>query len=179
MKLEKETALIEAILFLEHEPLDVRSLANISELPRDVVLEAIACLQERYCSPDCGMEITEIANGFLMSPKNELWSFLKNRYGKRNENSLSRAAMETLSIIAYSQPITKSEIESMRGVSADGMIRLLSEKNLIKTVGKKDAPGRPIQYGTTAEFLKSFRLSSIADLPRLDELDQERFGTDQ
>jgi segregation and condensation protein B len=87
--------------------------------------------------------------------------------------------METLSIIAYSQPITRQEIESIRGVSADGMIKLLLARNMIKEVGKKEAPGRPVQYGTTKEFLKLFRLASIADLPKMDELDQERFEPEE
>jgi segregation and condensation protein B len=83
--------------------------------------------------------------------------------------------METLSIIAYSQPITRAEIEAIRGVSADNMVRLLMERNLIRETGKKDVPGKPIQYGTTKEFLKFFRLNSIADLPKLDETESERF----
>ena len=83
--------------------------------------------------------------------------------------------METLSIIAYSQPITRAEIEAIRGVSADNMIRLLADRNLIKEVGKKDAPGKPVQFGTTKEFLKFFRLNSISDLPKLEETESERF----
>jgi segregation and condensation protein B len=83
--------------------------------------------------------------------------------------------METLSIIAYQQPVTKAEIEAIRGVSADNMVRLLLDRNLIKEVGKKDIPGKPVQYGTTKEFLKFFRLQSIADLPKLDETENERF----
>lgn len=83
--------------------------------------------------------------------------------------------METLSIIAYSQPVTRAEIEAIRGVSADNMIRLLIEKDLIKEVGKKDVPGKPAMFGTTKEFLKIFRLNSIADLPKLDETERERF----
>lgn len=83
--------------------------------------------------------------------------------------------METLAIIAYSQPITRAEIEALRGVSADNMIRILLERNLIKEVGKKDIPGKPVQFGTTKDFLQLFRLNSIADLPRLDETESERF----
>ena len=94
---------------------------------------------------------------------------------EKNEARLSKAAMETLSIIAYSQPITRSEIEAIRGVSADNMIRLLVERNFIREVGKKDIPGKPVQFGTTKEFLKFFRLNSIADLPKLDETESERF----
>ena len=175
MELERETALIEAILFLETEPLPLKSLVSISSLSKDVVMGAIARLQEKYCSEDHGMEIIEIGGGFILSPKAELWEYLREHYGKRNEGRLSRAAIETLSIIAYSQPITRGEIESIRGVAADGMIKILTERKLIRPVGKKDAPGKPIQYGTTPEFLKLFRLGSIADLPKLDDVDRERF----
>ena len=83
--------------------------------------------------------------------------------------------METLAIIAYSQPVTKAEIRDYRGVSPDNMILLLAEKGLIREVGKKDVPGKPIQYGTTKEFLKVFRLNSIADLPKLSDRDRDRF----
>ena len=87
----------------------------------------------------------------------------------------SQKLQKTLAIIAYSQPITRAEIEQLRGVGVDNMIRLLIERNLIKEVGKKEAPGRPTLFGTTKEFLKLFRLNSIADLPKLDEDEQERF----
>jgi len=91
---------------------------------------------------------------------------------------LSRAALETLSIIAYSQPITRGEIDAIRGVASDGMIRVLLARELIQEVGKKETPGRPIQFGTTRTFLRSFRLSSIADLPKLDDLEREKFELD-
>ena len=176
--LENECALVEAILFLESEPIDATTIATVADISKEAVLETISALQEGYVRASSGLEIIEIAGGFLLSPKVELWAHLKRRYGKRNETNLSRAALETLSIIAYSQPITRGEIESIRGVSADGMIRLLVSKDLIRTVGKQDTVGRPVLYGTTSEFLKSFRLSSIAELPRLDEIDQERFELD-
>ena len=178
MNLDRETALVEAILFLETEPIDAGTVAKIGDLSKDVVLEAVSRLQRRYEAEDTGVEIVDIAGGFLLSPKVALWPHLKRRYGKKNETVLSRAALETLSIIAYSQPITRSEIESIRGVSADGMIRLLLAKNMIKVVGKQETPGKPALYGTTQDFLKSFRLSSIADLPKLDEIEQERFELD-
>ena len=95
--------------------------------------------------------------------------------GSKNEGKLSKAALETLSIIAYSQPITRAEIESIRGVNADNMIRLLLERDFIKVIGKKEIPGHPSQYGTTEEFLKYFHLNSIAELPKLDESEEERF----
>lgn len=174
-RLDTNTALIEAILFLEHEPQDEKSLARISDLSEDEVSLALQSLGEKYRAADSGLELARISGGWLLGPKKEYWNFLRERYGRRSEGRLSRAAMETLSIIAYSQPITRYEIEQIRGVSADNMIRLLIERELIKEVGKKDAPGKPVQFGTTKEFLKLFRLDSIADLPRLDESESERF----
>ncbi len=175
VNLDKETALIEAILFLESEPQSEAVLVKNSELSKDVVDMAIQQLKEKYSASDSGIELIQISGGWTLSPKKELWDFLKERYGKKSEGKLSKAAMETLSIIAYSQPITRAEIEAIRGVSADNMIRLLVERSLIKEVGKKDIPGKPVQFGTTKEFLKFFRLNSIADLPRLDEAESERF----
>ena len=107
--------------------------------------------------------------------KKDNWEVLKDQYGSKREGKLSKSAMETLAIIAYSQPITRAEIESIRGVGVDNMIRVLLERNLIKEVGKKETPGRPTLFGTTKEFLKLFRVNSISKLPELDEDDEERF----
>jgi segregation and condensation protein B len=166
-KPEKETALIEAILYLEADPLDEAALIRISGLAKETVREALKNLEERYSHADSGVELSRIGGGIMISPKREYWENLKDRYGKKNEARLSKAALETLAIVAYSQPVTRAEIEQIRGVSADTMIRLLMEKNLVREVGKKDVPGKPAQYGTTREFLKFFRLESIADLPKL------------
>ncbi|MFP4382585.1 MAG: SMC-Scp complex subunit ScpB [Spirochaetia bacterium] len=175
MDLQVEKALIEAVLFLESDPIDEKTLAKVSKLDLEVIRQVLPELKHDYDSPERGLELIEIGEGYQLIPKKELWNTLKERYGKFNTEKLSRAAMETLSIIAYSQPITRGEIENIRGVSADGMIRQLLSKDLIKEVGKKDAPGKPVQYGTTREFLKAFRLASIADLPKLDEVEQDRF----
>jgi segregation and condensation protein B len=176
--LAKETALIEAILYLESDPLEEASLARISGLSAEVVRNALNVLDERYDQEGSGVELSRIGGGLVISPKKEYWDKLRDRYGKKNENRLSKAALETLSIIAYSQPITRSEIEAIRGVQVDAMIRLLLEKGLIREAGKKDVPGKPLQYGTTREFLKFFRLESIADLPKLDEKEADRFELD-
>jgi segregation and condensation protein B len=175
--LTKETALalIEAILFLEAEAIDEASLSRISSLSQEAVKEALEKLKDRYAEPDSGLELQFVSGGYMISPRKSLWETLKTRYGRKNENRLSRAAMETLSIIAYSQPITRAEIEAIRGSQPDNMIRILLEKNLIREMGKKDVPGKPAQYGTTREFLKVFSLGSIADLPKLDESEAERF----
>ena len=175
LQLSKETALIETILYLEGEPLDEAALARISGLAQDAVKQALENLDERYAADDCGLELSRIGGGVMISPKKIYWENLREKYGKKNDSRLSRAAMETLAIIAYSQPVTRAEVEAIRGVQADNMIRLLLDKNLIREMGKKDIPGKPAQYGTTREFLKIFRLGSIADLPKLDESEAERF----
>lgn len=178
VKLDSETALIEAILFLESDPLDEAAISKISGLSKEVVDASLAELGERLSGASSGLELAKLSGGWIISPKAELWEYLRERYGKKNDHKLSRAALETLSIIAYSQPVTRAEVESIRGVAADTMIRLLLDRELIKEVGKKDAPGKPVQYGTSKDFLKFFRLGSIADLPKLDELEQERFELD-
>ena len=175
MELHKETALVEAILFLEGEPLDKAAISRISGLSKDVVEKTLKNLEDRYASAESGLEISHIVGGYTISPKKEYWDSLKEKYGKKNENRLSRAAMETLSIIAYSQPITRAEVEAIRGINPDNMIRLLIQNKMIDEMGKKDIPGKPVQYGTTKEFLKVFRLGSIADLPKLMESEAERF----
>lgn len=175
LNLDSETALLETILFLESEPQNTENLAKISQLSIDVVNEALARLREKYANADSGIEIAEIIGGWMLVPKKESFDLVKEKYGKKNEGRLSKAAIETLSIIAYSQPITRAEIESIRHVNADNMMRILLDRNFIKEVGKKDIPGKPILYGTTKEFLEFFHLQSIADLPQLDEKESERF----
>ncbi|MDA3951655.1 MAG: SMC-Scp complex subunit ScpB [Spirochaeta sp.] len=174
--MDEEKALIEAILFLEIDPIDIKTLARISGLSREQVEEVVSELRTDLDAAGRGMELVSVDGSIQLSPKRELWPRLRQRFGRKRESRLSRAAMETLSIVAYSQPITRSEIESLRGVSADTMIRQLLDRNLIREIGRKNAPGRPVQFGTTREFLQHFGLESIADLPKLDEIDQERFS---
>ncbi len=175
MELSTEAALIEAILLLENEPIEGRKLGAIAGLAPEALEGALSELRQAFEADQHGLEIVEIGGGYTFAPRKDLWDRLRERYGKANENRLSKAALETLAIVAYSQPITRGEIESIRGVSADGMIKLLAAKNFIREVGKKDAPGKPVQYGTTKEFLKAFRLATIADLPKLDGLERDRF----
>ena len=175
MDFNKETALLETILFLESEPLTVKVLSNKAQLSEEVVEKCLEKLKEKYASEDSGIELVMIIGGWCLAPKKEYWEVLKEFYGSKREGRLSRSALETLSIIAYKQPVTRAEVEQIRGVGVDNMIRFLMERNLIKEVGKKEAPGRPTLFGTTKEFLKLFRLNSIAELPKLDEDEQERF----
>jgi segregation and condensation protein B len=175
MELTKEGALIEAVLLLESDPVELRKLSTITGLSPEDTEAAIAHLRAVLEEDHHGLEIVEIGGGFAFAPRKDLWEQLRERYGKSAENRLSKAALETLAIVAYSQPITRAEVESIRGVSADGMIKLLLSRNFIREVGKKDTVGKPVQYGTTREFLKAFRLNTISDLPKLDGLERERF----
>jgi segregation and condensation protein B len=179
MELSKNAALVEAVLLLESDPVDLRKLATITDLSPDDAREAVATLRLVLENDGHGLEIVEIGGGYAFAPRKALWEKLRERYGRSSDNRLSRAALETLAIVVYSQPITRLEIEGIRGVSADGMIRLLLGRSLIREVGKKDAPGKPVQYGTTREFLTAFRLSTIADLPKLDGLERERFEREE
>ena len=173
--IEKETALVEAILLMEGDAVDESAIAKIGGISKETVIAALENLSERYTAADCGLELSRIGGGIMIYAKREYWENLRDRYGKKNEGKISRAAMETLAIVAYQQPVTRPEIEKIRGVSADNMIRLLMEKELIETAGKSDTLGRPVTYRTTKNFLKLFRLNSIADLPKLSELDIEKF----
>ena len=175
VNLEKETGLVEAVLFLDSEPLNVDAIARISQLAPQVVEQCLEGLKEKYLQENSGIELSLITGGWTLTPKKEYWDVLKERYGNKNAGKLSRSAMEVLSIIAYKQPVTRAEIEAIRGVPPDNMIRLLQERQLIKEVGRKDGPGRPVQFGTTKDFLKFFGLNSIAELPQLDEKESERF----
>lgn len=175
MELEKETALVEAVLFLESEPATEKLISNVSELSEEVVRVCIENLKEKYAKEESGVELEMITGGWAIVPKKDIWNVLRERYGEKNKSRLSKSALETLSIIAYKQPITRSEIEQIRGVSADNMIRLLIERSLITEAGHKDVPGHPTQFKTTKEFLKYFHLNSIAELPQLDEDEEQRF----
>ncbi len=175
MKLEKEMAILEALLFLENEAVDSKTLSRLSGIPLQAVEQILVQIKEHFDLEQHGIELVQLGSGYTFAPKKDLWENLKDRYGKKNEQKLSKASMETLSIIAYSQPVTRPEIDSIRGVSSDGSIKMLLMRNLVQEVGKKDAPGRPIQYGTTREFLKVFRLTSISELPKLGDIERERF----
>jgi len=173
--IEKETALLETILYMENEPLDEETICGICGFTRDTLKTVFDNLKEKYSAANCGLELINSNGKINITVKREYWDKLKERYGKKNEGKISRAAMETLAIVAYSQPVTRPEIEKIRGVSADNMIRLLLEKGLVRETGKKDIPGRPVMYGTTKEFLKFFSLNSIVELPKLGEYDIEKF----
>ena len=173
--LEKEVGLVEAVLFLDSEPLSVDAISRISELSEEVVEKCLDELREKYVQESSGIELSQITGGWTLTPKKEYWEVLKERYGNKNAGRLSRSAMEVLSIIAYKQPITRAEIEKIRGVSSNHAVSKLVEYNLVCELGRLDAPGRPLLFGTTEEFLRSFGVHSIDELPVLSTVQLEEF----
>lgn len=158
--------MIEALLFVSGEPMQLRELVKATEWDDDAVLEALAELKQRYESQDSGLQVVEIAGGWQLATRSE-YAPIVGKLLAPNANRLSRPALETVTIVAYRQPCTQAELEAIRGVSCDGVLKTLVERELIAEAGRKQTPGRPILYATTAQFLHYFGLASIDDLPPL------------
>ena len=165
---EKEMAAVEALLFVAKEPLSAKKIAEVLEISPNKVLDLIEDLKEKYNSVASGITIVEIENTFRLSTKPEMARFIEILY-KQPTLTLSSAALEVLSIIAYKQPITRGEIDFIRGVQSDSVLATLLDKGLIKELGRKEGPGRPILYGTTDTFLLHFGLNSINELPKFED----------
>ena len=157
--------LVEALLFTTEEPLSPDKLAEITGVAIKEVREALWQLQKEYSHAERGLQVMEIAKGFQLGTKPELAPVLETMFKGEKSYILSQAALETLAIIAYRQPVTRVDIECVRGVKVDGVLETLHKRRFIRTVGRKDAPGRPILYGTTKEFLKYFGLKDLSQLP--------------
>lgn len=169
---EEEVAAIEALLFVAKDPLSSEKIAEIMEISVENVLELVEILKERYVDPESGLAVIELENGYKIGTKPSLSRYIEILY-KQPTQSLSHAALEVLSIVAYRQPITRGEIDFIRGVQSDTALATLVEKGLIKEVGRKDSPGRPILYGTTDLFLIHFGIKSLDDLPELELTEPE------
>ncbi|MCM8819744.1 MAG: SMC-Scp complex subunit ScpB [Candidatus Omnitrophica bacterium] len=161
--------IIESLLFVNEKPLTVEEISEILDLDKDVIKENIEMLMKEYNERESGICIIKVAGGYQMCshPDNEIW--IKKMYYQRYKQKLSTAALETLAIIAYKQPITRLEIEAIRGVNIDGVIHHLLNLGLIKTAGRKEVVGRPFLYVTTRKFLEYFGLNSLSELPKLEE----------
>ena len=167
-------SVIEAILFASDEPISAEKLVNIAEFNGGVkqVKKCIETLNEQYTQSGRAFRIEEIAGGFQMMTLPEYNNWLKNLLRQRTDNKLSPAALETLAIIAYKQPIIRADVEAIRGVACGEMLRSLMYKGLVKIVGKAEVLGRPLLYGTTRKFLEVFGLNDLKDLPKAEELKQ-------
>lgn len=170
---ESVKSLLEALLFLSGEPLMLSSVKKIVDLGEDEFKRVMSELMTEYNDREGGIIITEVAKGYQMVTNPKYGSMIKMFKGVQASNKLSIAALETLAIIAYKQPIIKAEIERVRGVNSDGVIKTLLDRRLIKIIGKKDAPGRPLYYGTTQEFLQYFGLKDLTELPTVKDISRE------
>ncbi len=162
-------AAVEGILFAASEPLSLERIAQILEVNREDALELVEILTTQYQAQHRGIQVVELAGGYQMSTRPELAAYIERMY-KPQFHSLSHAALEALAIIAYKQPVTRGEIEVIRGVQSDRAVATLVDKNLVKEVGRKEGPGRPVLFGTTDEFLKHFGLKDLTDLPTQEEI---------
>jgi segregation and condensation protein B len=163
-------SVIEAVLFASDEPLTVARLANIVEVTSKQVREHIDNLNNKYQENNHAFRIEQIAGGYQMLTLSNYNHWLKQLLRVRSETRLSPAAMETLAIIAYKQPVIRADIEAIRGVAVGEVIRSLCYKGLVKIVGRAEILGRPMLYGTTKKFLEVFGLNTLKDLPKIEEL---------
>ena len=162
-------AVIEALLFASDKPLSLERMRNaLDNMDAAQIRGILEELKNDYEKSERGVRIAEIAGGFQIITAPSFAPFLKKLYKDRHVDKLSKPALETLAIIAYKQPVTKLEVESLRSVNVDGVFYSLMDKGLIRVAGRKKAPGRPKVYGTTAQFLEYFGLKSLEELPKIE-----------
>lgn len=159
--------MLEAVLFAMGEPIEIERLCVALELDEIVVSDALAKLQEKYDSDDFGICLLKLENKYQICTKQKYADSIRSVIEVKKNAPLSQAAFEVLAIIAYNQPVTKAFVEQIRGVDCSGVISSLCQKSLIEEKGRLDLPGRPLIYGTTAEFLRCFCISSLDELPPL------------
>lgn len=164
-------ALVEALIFVSDEPITTKLLAEILEEDRDAIEAAVVELQKEYESRESGLQIREIAGGWQIATRTELHEEVRKFLKTRPSAKLSLASLETLAVIAYKQPVTVPEILEIRGVQSASAIKTLLEKRLIVTKGHKETVGRPMQYGTSKEFLIQFGLKDLTELPSIEDFE--------
>ena len=170
--MSKKDRIIEALLFASPEPLTQKKISYIfdSDVP-DLKLSAER-LNSFYNKNNQSIEIINVAGGYQLRTKQEFSIFIKKLFNNNFQNSISQAALESLSIIAYKQPVSKSSIESIRGVDCSGVVKTLLKKSLIQIKGRDNGPGRALLYITSKEFLISFGIDKLSDLPKLKEVNE-------
>jgi segregation and condensation protein B len=166
--MEREKALVEALLFAAESPLTLERIREILEAPREAVQAAIAELKREYQERNGGFTLEEVAGGYQFRTLPEYSAWIRKMKG-RGPSSLTPAALETLAVVAYRQPVVKADVDRVRGVDAGGALKGLLDKKLVRIVGRRDVPGKPILYGTTRRFLEVFDLTDLSELPTLRE----------
>ena len=178
MKIDKLKTITEALIFASDEPLSVTQIKSIlDDATPGQIKKAVEKLNHEYCQANRAIEIIHVAGGYEMVTRDSYAQWVKELFKKRSVSRLSQAALETLSIIAFKQPIANTDISSIRGVSSSGVLKTLLERKLITISGRGEGPGRPLLYKTTKEFLRYFGINSIDELPKpreIEELLQEK-----
>jgi segregation and condensation protein B len=166
-----DLAVLESLLFATQHPLTAGRLAELMELPTPTpIRKAIKALNAEYAESGRSFRVEQVAGGYQLLTLPEYGEYLRKLHQREADSKLTKAALETLAIIAYKQPTLRAEIESIRGVQCGETIRSLMEKHLVKIAGRAEEPGRPILYGTTKRFLELFGLNSLNELPKPEEL---------
>jgi segregation and condensation protein B len=162
--------IVEALIFASPEPVTLKALVRLLETePKEDIEAAIAAVRADYDRPG-GLQLVEVAGGYQIVTRPELHEWVRRLFHERTTQKLSVAALETLAVVAYKQPITAPEIAEVRGVNAAGVVGTLVERRLVKIVGRKQVVGRPFLYGTTREFLERFGLNDLSDLPKVEDM---------
>jgi len=165
-------AIVEALIFASPEPVTLKTLAKMLDSePKEDIQAAIDGLKEDYQRPG-GLQLVEVAGGYQIVTRPELHEWVRRLFHERTTQKLSVAALETLAVIAYKQPVTGPEIAEIRGVNTGGVVATLVERKLIRIVGRKQVVGRPFLYGTSREFLERFGLNDISDLPKVEDMSE-------
>lgn len=168
MEFPEVKAVIESILFASGDPIPLQRIAGALELPEETVQSVLRHMMDEYNRERRGIQLLQLDNAYQLCSRPEYADYIRRALDTRREPSLSPAAMEVLSIVAYNQPVTRGVVEQLRGVDCSGVINSLIEKGLIEERGTLDVPGRPRLYGVTENFLRCFCLGSIEDLPELE-----------
>lgn len=171
MDLQEGIAIIEAILFASGEPIAIDKIAQSAQLDAETAAKLVDQLERRYNVSESGLRILRFDNSYQITTRPEFAPYIKAALESRRQTPLSQAAMESLAIIAYNQPVTKAFVEQVRGIDSSSVVNTLVERGLLEEAGRLDLPGRPISYRTTSVFLRCFGISSLSELPPLPNQD--------
>ena len=171
MDLKKSRRIIEALLFASGEPLTVEQIVSaVDGLDAKSAGTLLSELQSHYDKGKHGFQLVEVQNGYQLTTRADYSEWVRRLFAKRISSRLTTAALEALAIVAYHQPVTRADVEEIRGVNSDSVLNSLIERKIVTIAGRKDVPGRPLLYATTDAFLRHFGLRDLTDLPSLEEL---------
>ncbi len=179
MKLKDAEAIIEGVLFAAGDSVDIERISDILDIDVKSTRAVMTALMDKYDSENRGLKIIRLEDSYQMCTRGEYNEYISKLAQPRRAQTLSNAAMEVLSIVAYKQPVTRAVIEQIRGVSCDSLVNRLLERNLIQEIGRLDTPGRPMLFGTTEEFLRCFGVTSVTDLPDYEKISSEQISLEE